>query len=101
MGTGRADFCKLTIGSNNNVYVDKYKNNGKGGTIVKADGSRYCDMTGSGYDDYIWVSATGEMTLYGNNHLLMTTWVQWGVIYNANRIRQEIHFADFDGEFHP
>lgn len=99
MGSGRADYSKISIGSNGNVYVDKWKNGGHGGTMVKGDGDFYCDMTGSGYMDYIWVSPTGEMTLYGNNHLLEATWVQWGVIYNANRDRRDIHFADFDGEF--
>lgn len=28
----------------NEVYVDKYRNNDVGGTKVKGDGTRYCDM---------------------------------------------------------
>lgn len=36
-----------------NVNVQRWRNQDKGGTMVKGDGSRYCDMTGSGSDDYI------------------------------------------------
>jgi len=56
-------------------------------------------MTGTGSDDYIWISSVGEMTGYGNDHKLQGTWVQWGVIYTVNRARREIHLADFDGTF--
>ncbi|KAK2624027.1 hypothetical protein QTJ16_006661 [Diplocarpon rosae] len=98
MGSGRADASRVSARSNANVLVERFKNNGKGGTMVKGDGSRYCDMTGDGYEDYIWVSNTGEITLYGNNHKLDGSWDQWGVIYNAKRPRREIHFADFDGD---
>ncbi|PBP16288.1 hypothetical protein BUE80_DR012963 [Diplocarpon rosae] len=98
MGSARADVSRVSARSNDNVVVERFKNNGKGGTMVKGDGSRYCDMTGDGYEDYIWVSSTGEITLYGNNHKLDGSWNQWGVIYNAKRPRREIHFADFDGD---
>ncbi|OWP06605.1 hypothetical protein B2J93_5084 [Marssonina coronariae] len=98
MGSGRADASRVSARPNDNVRVERFKNDGKGGTMVKGDGSRYCDMTGDGYEDYIWVSSTGEITLYGNNKKLDGTWDQWGVIYNANRPRREIQFADFDGD---
>jgi hypothetical protein len=97
MGSGRADYSTVTQVPNQNVVVDRYQNLDTGGTMTKGDGSRYCDMTGTGSDDYIWISPTGEMTLYGNNHA-WGTWIQYGVIYNVNRARRDIQFADFDGD---
>lgn len=46
-------------------------------------------MTGTGSDDYVWISSTGEITLYENNHN-WGYWSPWGVIYNANRARKEV-----------
>mgnify|MGYP003629443527 FL=1 len=34
--------------------------------------------------------------MYGNNHK-WGTWTQYGVVYNVNRSRREVYFADFDG----
>lgn len=36
-----------------NVYVDRYRNDDHGGVLTKGDGTRYCDMRGSGSDDFI------------------------------------------------
>jgi hypothetical protein len=96
MGSGRADYALTSI-KDGNVYIDRWENRGHGGTMVKGDGARYCDMTGSGSDDYIFVDVTGSIHLFENEH----NWGHWndrGVIYNANRPRQEIHLADFDGD---
>ena len=73
--------------------------------MVKADGSRYCDMTGSGSDDYIvrtellidetnaeitkWVSPTGALTIFGNTHN-WGTWTQYGKVYDVGRTRREV-----------
>lgn len=101
MGTGRADYSKISIGSNGNVFVDRWKNNDHGGTEVKGDGNHYCDMTGSGAMDYAWVNDNGDVTLYGNNHQLAATWDQWGIIFTiplSGRSRRDVIFADFDGK---
>ena len=37
-----------------------YENIGDGGQRMKGDGTFYCDMTGSGSDDYIWVWSGGD-----------------------------------------
>ncbi|PVH79243.1 carbohydrate esterase family 3 protein [Cadophora sp. DSE1049] len=98
MGSGSADYSSITIDSKtSNVYVDRWRNDDSGGRMVKGDGVRYCDMTGSGKDDYLWILSTGEITLYGNEGN-WGYWRQWGVIYNANRARREIHIADYDGD---
>lgn len=92
-GSGRSDYA-LTSVKNGNVYVDRFRNLGSGGTTVKADGTRFCSMVGSGSDDYVYINATGAITLFENQHN-WGYWVPWGVIYNANRVRQEIHLADW------
>ncbi|KAH8797345.1 hypothetical protein F5884DRAFT_815081 [Xylogone sp. PMI_703] len=100
IGSGRADYSIVTPGDGTvygKVEVSLWRNNGGGGTIVKADGDRYCDMRGTGSDDYIWISAMGEMTVFGNEHT-WGTWIHYNVVYNINRPRREIHFADFDGD---
>lgn len=51
----------------------------------------------SGSDDYVFIDATGAITLFENNHN-WGYWAPWGVIYDAKRARQEIHLADFDGD---
>lgn len=33
---------------------------------LKGDGNRYCDMTGSGSDDYLWVASWGDITMFEN-----------------------------------
>ena len=96
MGSGRADYALGSI-KNGNVYLDRWQNNDHGGTMVRGDGARYCDMTGDGSDDYVFINATGAITLFENNRN-WGYWIPWGVIYNANRVRQEIHLADFDGD---
>lgn len=35
------------------VWTDRWENQDHGGTMVRGDGTFYCDMTGSGSDDYI------------------------------------------------
>lgn len=96
MGSGRADYALVSI-RDDNVYVEPWENRDHGGTEVKGDGSRYCDMMGSGSDDYLFVDATGAISLYENTHD-WGHWIEWGVIYEANRVRQEVHLADFDGD---
>lgn len=49
MGNKRADYTAVYVhSSTDEVYVDKYRNDDKGGTKLKGDGTRYCDMTGDG-----------------------------------------------------
>ena len=95
-GSGRADYALASI-KDGNVYIERWENRGHGGTMVKGDGARYCDMTGSGSDDYIFVDASGSIHFFENEH----NWGHWndrGVIYNGDRPRQEVHIADFDGD---
>lgn len=54
-------------------------------------------MTGSGSDDYVFIDAFDSITLFENQHD-WGHWKPWGVIYDANRARKEVHLADFDGD---
>ncbi|KAK4897726.1 Glucan endo-1,3-alpha-glucosidase agn1 [Elasticomyces elasticus] len=96
MGSGRADYALGSI-RNGNVYVDRWRNDDHGGTMVKGDGTRFCDMTGDGSDDYVFINSVGDITLFENTHN-WGYWNPWGIIYSANRARQEIHLADFDAD---
>ncbi|KAK5731515.1 hypothetical protein LTR17_011313 [Elasticomyces elasticus] len=96
MGSPRNDYALVSV-KNGLVQVDRWQNKDYGGTMVRGDGTFYCDMTGSGSDDYVFINATGAITLFENDHN-WGYWVPWGVIYNANIDRQVIQLADFDGD---
>jgi hypothetical protein len=120
-GSGRGDYIIQYVGftylSTPVLGYGIYANLDSGGTQVRSDGDRYCDMRGTGADDYIWISSTGEITLYGNYHT-PPYWLQFGVIFNVNwdrnyvRIHQEffpfafshvfssIHLSCIDSRLH-
>jgi len=96
MGSGRADYALTSI-RNGQVYVERWQNEDQGGTMVskpkdtatiinevhadsctyrskvRGDGTFYCDMTGDGSDDYIFINENGAITLFENNH----NWGYW------------------------
>ncbi|KAL1592781.1 hypothetical protein SLS60_011197 [Paraconiothyrium brasiliense] len=76
---------------------DVFKNTGTGGTKVKGDGVRYCDMFGRGHDDYLWVWSTGSVELFENTQN-PPLWNVHGEIINVNRDRKSLHFGDWDGD---
>ncbi|KAK4565366.1 hypothetical protein LTR86_003983 [Recurvomyces mirabilis] len=96
LGSGRADYALTSI-QNGKVYVERWQNQDQGGTMVRGDGSFYCDMTGSGSDDYVFIDAFGSVTLFENDHN-WGYWIPWGVIATISALRQDIHLADFDGD---
>jgi hypothetical protein len=87
-GSGRGDYSEISE-SGGAISINRFSNEDVGGTMVKGDGVRYCDMRGTGADDYIWISSTGEMWLYGNKHA-PPNWIQYGIIGNVNRPRKEV-----------
>ncbi|KAI8222584.1 Multidomain esterase [Colletotrichum sp. SAR 10_96] len=87
--------------------VRVWKSKGYGATKPKADGSFYCDMTGNGRDDYIWVLSKGEMDLFENAGKDFIAngesyWKQPGqkAFFKPPRDldRRDIHLTDFDGD---
>ncbi|KAL4934909.1 hypothetical protein BDV06DRAFT_229313 [Aspergillus oleicola] len=79
-------------------YLYVWKNTGSGGTRLKGDGVFYCDMRGTGADDYVWVSVTGTAYLYGNIHTPPRWDPEGPVIFEAGVDRKRIRLADFDGD---
>ncbi|KAL4860487.1 SGNH hydrolase-type esterase domain-containing protein [Aspergillus spectabilis] len=79
-------------------YLHVWKNTGSGGTRLKGDGVFYCDMRGTGADDYVWVSATGTGYLYGNIHSPPRWDPEGPVIFEAGVERNRIRLADFNGD---
>ncbi|OJJ35887.1 hypothetical protein ASPWEDRAFT_41117 [Aspergillus wentii DTO 134E9] len=85
-------------GETDDHYAHAWKNTGKGGAHLKGDGVYYCDMRGTGADDYIWVSPTGTGYLYGNVHKPPVWSPEGQQIFEANADRKAVHLADFDGD---
>ncbi|KAK0761499.1 hypothetical protein N5P37_006451, partial [Trichoderma harzianum] len=96
-GSGRADLIWNRIADEKYVQSYAYTNKGSGGTQRKGDGVHYCDMFGRGHDDYLWVSAEGEITLF-ENIKSPPNWGQHGKIISIGRERKSIHFGDWDGD---
>ncbi|KAB8270801.1 hypothetical protein BDV30DRAFT_241024 [Aspergillus minisclerotigenes] len=79
-------------------YTHVYKNTGHGGTQVKGDGVYYCDIRGTGADDYVGNFGEGQGYLYGNVHD-PPVWKPEGIeIFNVKKGRKSLHLADFDGD---
>ncbi|KAH6611487.1 hypothetical protein Trco_001507 [Trichoderma cornu-damae] len=99
-GSGRLDYIYL---KEEDTYYDMivWENQGAGGTKRKGDGVFYCDMTGSGSDDYIWIYKDGHADstdFFANIH----SPPEWGhsisVTLSVPGPRIGIHLADWDGD---
>ena len=89
-----------------------WKNNGSGGSKLKIDGDKYCNMMGhkSGAMDYVWTWSTGNMTLYPNAGKTNLTGSEsfWGAevdnIWSPQSYvgkdldRRDLHLIDWDGD---
>ncbi|RSM12379.1 hypothetical protein CEP52_002563 [Fusarium oligoseptatum] len=107
---GRLDYVYMehTKGSNgkHTFRMRVWKNKGYGATKPKADGNKYCDMTGNGRDDYVWVLSKGEMDLYPNGGKNFITGQEsyWGPMQKAffkpdrDLDRRDLHLTDWDGD---
>lgn len=72
---------------------------GSGGTKRKADGNFYCDMRGSGSDDYVWIYFDGRIDEINTN---FHNPPQWGhnteLSISVPGPRVGIHLADWTGD---
>ncbi|KAL3431446.1 hypothetical protein BDV09DRAFT_188416 [Aspergillus tetrazonus] len=90
-----------------------WKNKGSGGTKIKADGNRYCNMLGhdDGRMDYVWILSKGDMRIYPNKGLSFVSndgESYWGPNYvifdpasmsiNRDLDRRDLHLVDWDGD---
>lgn len=62
-------------------------------------------MTGTGNDDYVWISATGDVVVFANKNKPPATdyqngaaWEDKGVVLQTGSIRQALHIGDWDGD---
>jgi hypothetical protein len=99
-GSGRLDYLYIKEGTNwYDIYA--FENQGGGGTKRKGDGDSYCDMRGTGSDDYVWIYQDGHAAeIYANLHQPPG----WGhstkmtLILPVPSPRIGIHLADWDGD---
>ncbi|KAL2821315.1 SGNH hydrolase-type esterase domain-containing protein [Aspergillus cavernicola] len=101
--SGRADYIWQDPKKNENseismaIYLHWWRNDGSGGTRLKSDGNYYCDMTGDGLDDYIWVSFDGNFQIFRNVND-PPNWGQEGWVFRKTWDRKNIRIADIDGD---
>lgn len=81
-----------------------YQNLGKGGRFQKGDGIYWGDTTGSGFDDYIWISPEGEVSVFVNKYTQgqfpdykTSAWTRT-FTFNTGIDRRGLHVGDWDGD---
>ena len=89
------------------IYIKKEKdhydmlvweNKGSGGTKLKADGTFYCDMRGTGSDDYVWIYADGHSNeIFANTHNPPFWDPNYSFTLKVGAPRELIHLADWTG----
>ncbi|KAL1835601.1 hypothetical protein VTJ49DRAFT_6345 [Mycothermus thermophilus] len=106
-GTGRADYiyikCITLVDGRCDYEVRAWKNVGSGGKHQKGDGVRWCDMTGSGNDDYVFIDHNSKITIFRNINTPPNTdyssWVDKGVVLDLGGTnRKDIHLGDWNGD---
>lgn len=86
-----------------------WKNKGQGGTKIRVDGNKYCNMMGheDGRADYVWTFQGGKMEIYKNRGKSKIDdddpegfWDPAGTIWEPPREmhRKDLHLADWDGD---
>jgi hypothetical protein len=97
-GSGRRDYIYL---KEEKTYFDVYvwENLSGGSTKRKADGNYYCDMRGTGRDDYVWIYQDGHAAeIFAN----IKNPPNWGhdvkITLSVPGPRNGIHLADWNGD---
>jgi hypothetical protein len=96
-GSNRLDYIYL---KEEDDYFDVlvWENTGSGGTKVKADGTFFCDMRGTGSDDYVWIYADGHSTeIFANTHNPPFWDPNYTFTLKVGADRILIHLADWTG----
>ncbi|KAI1261901.1 carbohydrate esterase family 3 protein [Xylariaceae sp. FL1019] len=97
-GSGRLDYVYLKE-EEDRFDALVWENRGSGGTKLKADGDFYCDMRGSGSDDYVWIYSDGHA---GELNVNIHKPPSWGhstrIAISVPGPRVAIHLADWDGD---
>lgn len=111
---GRKDYVYLEHSEADGTHSFKmraWKSSGFGGTKVKADGDKYCNMLGheDGSEDYVWTWSTGKMILHPNagKDRISEGESYWGPeetmfdpqnAIGKNLDRRDLHLMDWDGD---
>lgn len=96
-GSNRLDYIYL---KEEKDYFDVlvWENKGSGGTKLKADGNFYCDMRGTGSDDYVWIYADGHSNeIFAKTHNPPFWDTTYSFTLNVGASRTLIHLADWTG----
>ena len=97
-GSGRLDYIYLHE-DDTGYDVRVWENTGSGGTRRKADGNFYCDMRGTGADDYVWIYSDGHAAEINAN---IHDPPYWGhsttITLSVPGPRVGIHLADWTGD---
>jgi len=96
-GSNRVDYIYL---KENHDYFDMlvYENKGVGGTKLKADGTFFCDMRGTGSDDYVWIYADGHSDeIFTNTHNPPFWDLNYKFTLKVGVPRTLIHLANWTG----
>ncbi|KPM39384.1 hypothetical protein AK830_g7215 [Neonectria ditissima] len=70
-----------------------------------SDGARWGDMSGTGIDDYVWISPDGQVGIFRNKNpsggstaLYSSGWIDHGVVLKTGMDRKSLHIGDWDGD---
>ncbi|KAF4968093.1 hypothetical protein FSARC_4454 [Fusarium sarcochroum] len=97
-GSNRLDYILLKE-QKEHYDVVVWQNQGAGGTKLKADGNYYCDMTGSGSDDFVWIYQDGHAAEINVNIHSPPAWGHTTTIeLKVPGPRNGIHLADWTGD---
>ncbi|RKU41801.1 hypothetical protein DL546_001959 [Coniochaeta pulveracea] len=99
MGTNRLDYIYL-VKEDEWYDAHVWKNTGAGGTKRKGDGSFYCDMRGTGFDDLVWIYYHADNVDEINTNIHSPP--NWGhdthISFSVPGPRVGIHLADWTGD---
>ncbi|KAI1008878.1 hypothetical protein LB504_001329, partial [Fusarium proliferatum] len=97
-GSGRRDYIYLRS-DKTGIDMVVWENKGFGGTKRKADGNFYCDMRGTGSDDYVWIYFDGHAAeLNANIHNPPLWGNNLKIELKVPGPRVGIHLADWTGD---
>jgi hypothetical protein len=96
-GSNKLDY--IYIKKEKDYYdVLVWENKGSGGTMLKGDGTFYCDMRGTGSDDYVWIDADGHSDeIFVNTHNPPFWDPNYTFTLKVSAPRTLIHLADWTG----
>lgn len=107
-GSGRRDYAHIasSIDQASNTYrVRIVRNLGSGGKFQKGDGAFWGDTTGTGFDDYVWISPIGVVNVFRNkntksnfnNYQNGGSW-EASISFATGLDRRALHIGDWDGD---